>query len=349
MRAWRRQYGDVLRDRVARGEWRGVASLATRWVSTALSPRLRRPLGGPGARHAPRHLPVQPALPRLRPAGPRRRPPPPGGDRELDTAEMKAVLRDFKAIGTLGVGVTGGEPMLRDDLVELLRTGGRLGLHMHLNTDGFRVDDAAARDLVRAGVRSVNVSLDGATPGEHDLARGRAGAFRDAVAALAALRRARGRARPAPDGRDGPHVGERAPGRGGRAGRAGGRRRSRRRHPGPRLRAGGAPRRRGARARGARRPARAPAPGRARQQHGLPRPRAARAPRRALAAPLLRPLRVRRRRLLRRRLPVLPLHGAQDPDRAPARSPRSGVRTRTSASGTGSRRARPASGTVTPR
>jgi len=192
MRAWRRQYGDVLRDRVARGEWRGVASLATRWVTTALSPRLRRPLAGPALgtllvtyrcnlRCRVCDLPDR--------AVARRR----QGDRELDTAEMKAVLRDFKAIGTLGVGVTGGEPMLREDLMELLRTGDRLGLHMHLNTDGFRVDDAAARDLVRAGVRSVNVSLDGATPGEHDLARGRAGAYRDAVAALSALRRARGR------------------------------------------------------------------------------------------------------------------------------------------------------------
>ena len=90
---------------------------------------------------------------------------------------MKAVLRDFKAIGTLGVGVTGGEPMLREDLLELLRAGSRLGLHMHLNTDGFRVDDASARELVRAGVRSVNVSLDGASAGEHDLARGRTRRF----------------------------------------------------------------------------------------------------------------------------------------------------------------------------
>lgn len=191
MRTWRRQYGDVLWDRLARGEWRGVASLATRWIATALGPRLERPLAGPALgtllvtyrcnlRCRVCDLPDR--------AVARRR----LGDRELDTAEMKAVLRDFKAIGTLGVGITGGEPMLRDDLVDLLRTGDRLGLHMHLNTDGFRVDDGSARELARAGVRSVNVSLDGASAGEHDLARGRAGAFRDAVGALAALRRARG-------------------------------------------------------------------------------------------------------------------------------------------------------------
>jgi MoaA/NifB/PqqE/SkfB family radical SAM enzyme len=65
---------------------------------------------------------------------------------------------------------------------------------MHLNTDGFRVADAA-RDLLHTGVRSVNVSLDGATADEHDRARGRPGAYGRAVAALGALRSARGDAR----------------------------------------------------------------------------------------------------------------------------------------------------------
>jgi MoaA/NifB/PqqE/SkfB family radical SAM enzyme len=54
------------------------------------------------------------------------------------------------------------------------------------------MDAAAARATVRAGARSVNVSLDGATAEEHDAARRRAGAFRDAVSALSALRAARG-------------------------------------------------------------------------------------------------------------------------------------------------------------
>ena len=40
-------------------------------------------------------------------------------------------------------------------------------MHMHLNSDGFRVAEAA-RDLVRTGVRSANVSLDAATAAAHD-------------------------------------------------------------------------------------------------------------------------------------------------------------------------------------
>lgn len=186
----RRQYLDVVSDRVTRGDWRSVAGLVARWAKTALSPIRGRALTGPALgtllvtyrcnlRCRVCDLPDR-AIARRK-----------AGDRELSTAEFLAVLDDFKAIGTLGVGVTGGEPMLRDDLEELLAHGTRLGLHMHLNTDGFRIDDASAAALVRTGVASVNVSLDGATAAEHDLARGRVGAFRDAVGALAALRRAR--------------------------------------------------------------------------------------------------------------------------------------------------------------
>jgi MoaA/NifB/PqqE/SkfB family radical SAM enzyme len=114
------------------------------------------------------------------------------GDRELDTTELEAVLRDMKAIGTAGVGFTGGEPMLREDLLPLLGYAARLGLHAHLNTDGFRVAERAEA-LVATGARSVNVSLDGPDPETHDRARGRDGAFATVIDALGALRRARGR------------------------------------------------------------------------------------------------------------------------------------------------------------
>lgn len=188
MRALRRQYTDILGDRVARGDVRGLFDLALRFVGTALSPRHRRPLAGPALgtllvtyrcdlRCAVCDLPQRAAA--------RRR----AGDRELDTAEFKDVLRDMRAIGTAGVGVTGGEPMLRKDLPELLRHGADLGLHMHLNTDGLFVEERAL-DLVRAGVRSINISLDGATAEIHDAARGRAGSFDRVLRSFQALKRA---------------------------------------------------------------------------------------------------------------------------------------------------------------
>lgn len=196
----RRQYLEVLADRAARGDLAALLRHGLAWVRTSVAPR-----GRAGAR--PRGLPG-PALGTLlvtyrcdlrcrvcdlpARAAARRR----AGDRELSTAEFLAVLRDMKAIGTAGVGFTGGEPMLREDLPVLLRAATRLGLHAHLNTDGLHVDRRAPT-LLATGLRSVNVSLDGAEAATHDRARGRAGAFAQAVGALEALRAARGR-RPLP-------------------------------------------------------------------------------------------------------------------------------------------------------
>jgi pyrroloquinoline quinone biosynthesis protein E len=169
---WRRQYLDVVRDRAAGGDWRGLAGLLARWGRSAIARTRLRPLVGPslGTLLVTYRCNLRCRVCDLPDRAVARRK---AGDRELSTDELLAVLRDFKAIGTLGVGVTGGEPMLREDLPVLLRAGARLGLHMHLNTDGFRVDATTAGDLLRTGVRSVNVSLDAATAGEHDLARGR--------------------------------------------------------------------------------------------------------------------------------------------------------------------------------
>jgi MoaA/NifB/PqqE/SkfB family radical SAM enzyme len=195
MRSVRRQYLDVLRERALSGDFATLVAHALRWVGTALRPSGARGVPGPALgtllvtyrcdlRCRVCDLPAR--------AAQRRR----AGDRELTTAGFEAVLRDMKAIGTAGVGVTGGEPMLREDTPHLLAYASRLGLHAHLNSDGFRVAEEARR-LVRTGVRSVNVSLDGPDAASHDRARGRAGSFDRATAALGALRRARGR-RPSP-------------------------------------------------------------------------------------------------------------------------------------------------------
>ncbi len=193
MKRVRRQYTDVLRDRALRGDVTSLLQHGMRWIGTALGPRRGRPLAGPALgtllvtyrcdlRCRVCDLPARAAA--------RRR----AGDRELDTQAFRAVLRDMKAIGTAGVGFTGGEPMLRDDLFELLAYAGSLGLHAHLNTDGFRVEERAEA-LLATGVRSINISLDGPTAELHDAARGRRGSFDVVLGALRRLRALRGERR----------------------------------------------------------------------------------------------------------------------------------------------------------
>jgi MoaA/NifB/PqqE/SkfB family radical SAM enzyme len=111
------------------------------------------------------------------------------GDRtgELDTDGLKGILDAFVDLGVLGVGITGGEPLLRKDCLEVACHGADRGLLMHLNTNGTFVDDEVARGIQESGIASVNVSLDGPDAATHDHQRGRDGSFGRVLRAVARL------------------------------------------------------------------------------------------------------------------------------------------------------------------
>jgi len=106
---------------------------------------------------------------------------------ELDTDGLRGVLDGMRDLGVLGVGITGGEPLLRPDLLDLVRHGTEQGLLMHLNTNGTLVTDDVARGLAAHGAASVNVSLDGPDAEMHDRLRGRKGSFEHELRAAARL------------------------------------------------------------------------------------------------------------------------------------------------------------------
>lgn len=106
------------------------------------------------------------------------------GCKELSTAQLKRVIKDFADLGISGIGFTGGEPLLRSDIFELLKYSKDSGLITHINTNGFFVDEENAKKLIEAGIDSINISLDGARPETHDSIRGYKGAFDRVISAL---------------------------------------------------------------------------------------------------------------------------------------------------------------------
>ena len=58
------------------------------------------------------------------------------GVREFDREEMLAVVRGFRRIRTAGIGITGGEPFIREDLYDVLTEITSLGMVGHVNTNG---------------------------------------------------------------------------------------------------------------------------------------------------------------------------------------------------------------------
>lgn len=86
----------------------------------------------------------------------------------LDTATWLRVFREAAALGVVHVGLTGGEPTLRDDLEPLVRGAAEAGLYTHLVTAGTPVAPDGIARLAEAGLRSVQVSLQDARPAASD-------------------------------------------------------------------------------------------------------------------------------------------------------------------------------------
>jgi len=96
----------------------------------------------------------------------------------LSADEWGAVLREAAALGATKVHVSGGEPFLRRDLLEILGHAVGAGIKTNLTTNGTLVRRDQAKALVDMGVNAVSVSLDGPSAKIHDRVRGRPGSFK---------------------------------------------------------------------------------------------------------------------------------------------------------------------------
>ena len=110
------------------------------------------------------------------------------GDREADgvltTNEAFGVIDQICETGKPIVVLSGGEPLMRDDVYAIARYGTEQGLRMVMGTSGYLLDQAMAKKLHEAGIRSVAISIDSADPSVHDAFRGIDGVWERAVQAI---------------------------------------------------------------------------------------------------------------------------------------------------------------------
>ncbi|USZ67234.1 radical SAM protein [Halorussus salilacus] len=111
---------------------------------------------------------------------------------ELTTEEGKALLEEVREFGEDQLVVfSGGDPLKRDDAVELVEYGTEIGLSVTMTPSGTASLSAdAVRDLADAGLRRMAVSVDGATAERHDAFRGEEGSYEETMAAAQAARNA---------------------------------------------------------------------------------------------------------------------------------------------------------------
>jgi len=108
---------------------------------------------------------------------------------ELSTVEAKQLLLQLVEVNCPVVLFSGGEPLLRRDLFELLAEAKRLGLKTVISTNGTLIDSATADKFARVGVSYAGISIDG-EEGFHDKFRQVRGSFKAAVSGLESCRKA---------------------------------------------------------------------------------------------------------------------------------------------------------------
>jgi radical SAM protein with 4Fe4S-binding SPASM domain len=106
---------------------------------------------------------------------------------ELNTEEGKNLIDQICEVSRPLLILSGGEPLLRPDIYELVRYGASKGLKMGLGSNGSLIDAAAAKQLKEAGIETVSISLDSHIPKQHDEFRGVSGSWEKAVNAIKAL------------------------------------------------------------------------------------------------------------------------------------------------------------------
>jgi pyrroloquinoline quinone biosynthesis protein E len=104
---------------------------------------------------------------------------------ELGTEDWLRVLREARALGAVQLGLSGGEPLARDDLEPIVEEAHRLGFYINLITSGVGLNEARISALKQAGLDHIQLSFQDSTKQMNDfLSSTRTFELKSKVAAL---------------------------------------------------------------------------------------------------------------------------------------------------------------------
>ncbi|MFP4083300.1 MAG: heme b synthase [Desulfonatronovibrio sp.] len=109
---------------------------------------------------------------------------------ELSTSEAIKLIDSFPRTGDPVVIFTGGEPLLRSDVFDLVAHANSLNLRCVMAPNGTLITRENALLMKEAGIQRCSISIDGPTAREHDLFRGVPGAFDQSMNGIECLKQA---------------------------------------------------------------------------------------------------------------------------------------------------------------
>jgi len=116
------------------------------------------------------------------------------GSSDLDAADGPSKERSFQILDQIKeverpvIILTGGEPLLREDIFDIAEYGSSIGMKVVLATNGTLLNRENVKRIKDSGIRRVSISIDSANEKEHDEFRNVDGAFRKAIEGIRILK-----------------------------------------------------------------------------------------------------------------------------------------------------------------
>ena len=109
----------------------------------------------------------------------------------LTLEQYRQLFLEARNLGTDSLHISGGEPTLYKDLIDLIGEGKRHNWYVVLNSNGSRIDPDMASSLLRAGLDAIILSIHSADPEIHDAMRRRRGHWEKVVESIETISRLR--------------------------------------------------------------------------------------------------------------------------------------------------------------
>lgn len=106
------------------------------------------------------------------------------GDPELTTQDWKRIIRESEQLGSVTIIFTGGEPLLRPDIFDLIEWVDKDEAVALMFCNGLLLDDRNVRRLSEAGLWGIHISIDSPDPAAHDEMRRVPGCYDKAIEGL---------------------------------------------------------------------------------------------------------------------------------------------------------------------
>lgn len=109
-------------------------------------------------------------------------------DGELTLTECRTIIDEISPWASPTIILTGGEPLMRDDIFDIIQYGNGKGLRLVMAINGTLLDREKGERLRESGIRRISLSIDGKDKDAHDSFRGVKGSFKAVMEAATILK-----------------------------------------------------------------------------------------------------------------------------------------------------------------